>query len=1572
VSSRLGGPLLRTAIAAVVGVGVFAAQAVQPLSAANAQTTASAHAAPRRTPVNLHPPKVQLKPWAATAKPARREPKAPDVAKLRQEALTQAGKTEKYASYQVSPAVLTYLAKGLGMSLGGQTTLRGVRSGANLDIGLPAPASLRLGLPAGVRAPSFGRATLTVNRETGAATLTASAANTDATLRILIPDAAGASLAGLAGRLTMRAGVLGETVTLSGPVSDHTGQSAAASLSGRLPAAAGLKSGVADVAAGAAVTLSPATGLRVAGPASLGPAGRQFGVTVTGTITARDSWTFTVTSADGRTPLPGLDVSPAASGTITERHGDVSFAVRARTAKPLAVADGATVSGTVEFSNILPNALWVPAPAIAAWTPWVDVTGTVTLASGTQTRGTAAVNLASGDGVLASTAAAAMTATQSTGTQSTGTQSTGTQATGKLTLDHAGFLSRISVGAHGLTGTVRGTGVVTRDVAGKQVKSAAALTVTTGGVVASVRGGTSQAPPALTSGRSAKMANSGDPSTSYGLSSSVYNFLTQTLNIPLSSQTVTGTLNGSTLTLTAGAPTALPSSLPSWLPNPSYANTELSIDESTGTLTLTAATGTASGLAGTLTVTVANAGTSTLTDGTDISGSLALTGVPFAGGSQASLTFTLGYSSAGTLTATATGGLTSAATFANGAVTIPAATLSLAAGSGLTISGTAQINAGTSSSPSSATVNVSGTLTDLSDWSLTVSDAYAGTWTPASGLTVTNPDFTGSISDTAGTVGFDLSVSGASGPAATWVSPDQSSSVTVTGLEVSNEAPSSTASCMTTEAKDGDLWIGAAGMFSYAPAGLSLQANGCFNVTAGIATITTAATGDLTSEFGNSLPFEVTGAGLTASVSASGAYSLTGTASAQITAGVSADPSFNVGLRLSSDGIIGAVGLPSLGEFGIPGLSGSGVLYVATAEFSDVNPADFGITGQPGDSVTVPQGLSLSLSYTLPTALTNLIPGLTASAANSGPVQTMATLSSTGFTVSLTVPFGSGANGLQIAAYDGAAAYLNGVTFTLALGDAVSASISGNGYLELPVLVPGGSPSATGITVAGSLSTGNGLSLSLDAQNWHNAFSVTNLDVGNLGGAIGITADGLPSIQVSGSGITLPEQWSDPIGLVNGTEISFNADLSTTAPALSFSFTNPNGIGPGYPVLTPLAIDPDMSQTVVNSFTVNEASFNLAPLGGTTVGGQSIPQGFSLLFNADIAGVTVNVSAAVDVSATSPSVTANVSAPSFPVGPAQVSGTQFYLNLSPENASFGITGGMAYNGDSYDVNIQFWLGTTMNAADIWLWASAGLPSYFGGVELSGSVSGTGSGASVYATGYGYLDFNGNTFSVGFTLNLPGQLDWDVNSIVQLAQYLADETSLDATQIANMLISFGYDTYDILNALGNLGDWSSSILSDLANAFGFSTEYYDIWNETSSGSPLVMDVDGASQSPSTNVITWVYDAGYNQDWAFVPDPEYPGYYAIVNEGSGQCLTVQYNTSTPGNDLVQYPCNGGYNQLWYMGYVATGTYYVISSKLDGEVADIQNAYPWQGGYLDQWTANGGWNQVFYLTNSSVYNG
>jgi hypothetical protein len=1502
MSSRPRGPLTRAAIAMAVGTCVLAVQAIVPLNIANAQSLASRSASiPHHRPIHLAdptPPKSRPVPWSAkSAMPVLHIHKMPNIAALRRTAIAHAGATDKFGTYRVSPAFLTLLDKGLGMDLGQQTLFAGAKSGSFLKVGLPGPQGLRLGISA---APHFTSSVLTIDPANGAATLTAS--RSGAALNVTVPNVAGAVMAGVTGELTLPVRVPGQTVTLSGPVSYHDGSAVTASLAGHLAATDVLKRGVAELSAGTTVTLSPEAGVRITGPAELGPAGRQLEAIVSGAVEGKNGWTLDVRSVGRRAPLPGLTLTPNASGTVTDSRGRIGYDVLAHTTRTWSAATGVTLSGAITFADgRFPTGGLIPAPGITGSTPWMDIAGPVSV-NGITTHGIAAINLASGKGLLTSVGKTPVTLKT---------------AEGKLITDAAGFRGALDVNPSGR-------------------------------LVASIPAGMAAwAPHSTHPARTSSRAPTDGTSGSYTLSSSVYNFITNTLNIPINSATLNGSVSNGTLTLSAGGPTSLPSSLPSWIPNPAYVNTQISVNESTNTLTLIAATGTSNGETATLTITIANASASNLSDGTDVSGTFALTGVPFAGGSTAALTFALGYTGSA-LSASLNGTLTTAATF--GAVTIPAgAMLGLGTGSGLTISGTADFTAG----DNATSVLVKGTLTDLSNWSLNVTtDPNADSWTPATGLSIT-PDFTGSITDKAGTVGFD--VVSQEPNVATWISPDGSSMVTVNSIEVSNQAPASGANCSTGQVKDGDLWVGIGGSYDYSPANLNLNATGCFDLTGRSASITTQATGNLNSQFSN-LPFTVTNVGLAANVASGGTFSLTGSATVTITQGLSTKPSFNVALSLSNSGIVAGVTLPDLSSLGF---TGAGALYISTEAISGFDPSTIGLTGQsPFD---LPAGLSATLKYTLPSDVLTQIQKAIPSFPDKTGIQATASLSTSGFTVSLEVPFGTGANGVTVFNNNGSALYLDDIMVTLQLGTVDQLSLSGTGYLQLPPVSPGGVTSDVTVTLsAGFNFTTDTFAFTFDASNWDGAFGVNGFNIGDLSGSVTVTGELVPGIALSGSQIVLPSNWATAIGMVPGTEISFNVSLELTNPQLGFTLENP--AGPNYPTLMPLSlvnsINPQtISQNVVDSFLIDEASFSIAPSGG------------SLVFIADVDNVSVNVNASVQLG-TSPSVTAMVSAPPFTVGQVQVSDTEFNLSVSTSGFSLELTGGAAYQNYSFQATIGMALGNSMNGANLSLAITGGLPSYFAaGATLSGAVSGDGGTASINANGSGWLSAGGTTLGpVSFSLSIPnGGLSWsDVSdSITTLASFFVNNVGLSASQVLQAMEQFGYSMYDTFNALSDIGDYGQQILSDLASAFGLSTTYFNIWTYTSSGQILTLDVDGGSQSPNANVITWLYNGGYNQEWAFVQSP-YSGWYEIVNRGSGQCLTVEGNNSTPGNPLIQYPCAGAWNQLWYMGNIALNTNYVISSALDDEVADVQNAYPWEGGYLDQWSYNGGWNQQFWLTN------
>jgi hypothetical protein len=599
------------------------------------------------------------------------------------------------------------------------------------------------------------------------------------------------------------------------------------------------------------------------------------------------------------------------------------------------------------------------------------------------------------------------------------------------------------------------------------------------------------------------------------------------------------------------------------------------------------------------------------------------------------------------------------------------------------------------------------------------------------------------------------------------------------------------------------------------------------------------------------------------------------------------------------------VGVSNLSSLG---LSGSGALYVATAAMPGFAPSSIGVTDPVNATVDLKAGLNVSLSYTLPSSVTSafqqVIPGFPPGTG----LTAVASLSTQGFSFngSLKLGTGTGTGGLRVTpAGDNASLYLDSLDVGVSVGTLTQVSVSGTGFVSLPALAPNTSASSFSITIGGQLSLGDSpmLTLSFDAKNVQNALGVNQLNLADFGGGISISAAG-PGISLHATGIQLPPTWSQAVGVVQGSQISFNVNVSLSQPVLEFSIQGlPAQPGqPQQPALLPLSViqsPAPLASNVVNSFTVTSALFELAPFGGVAPGtGDTVAKGVAVIFDATVAGDKVHVNAAVDVQALS--VKANVYIGAFQITPqVTVNNTWFNLSLSPTNFGFGLSGGISSSGFTYAATVTLQVGTTANGAGIALTVQSGLPSYLAvNGTLTGGVYINGANSSIWANGSGSFVVGGQSLgSVNFSVSIPGALNWSdvANSISQIVSWLEP---WGISVVTTALQQLKYDAWDIFNALASVNLWGSQVVSSLASAFGFSTTYYDIWTYTNSGEYLVLDVSGGSQAPNAGVDTWTWNNGYNQDWAFVSTP-WPGWYEIANRGSGQCLSVGNNTAAWGS-------------------------------------------------------------------------
>src|SRR6185437_10538490 len=109
---------------------------------------------------------------------------------------------------------------------------------------------------------------------------------------------------------------------------------------------------------------------------------------------------------------------------------------------------------------------------------------------------------------------------------------------------------------------------------------------------------------------------------------------------------------------------------------------------------------------------------------------------------------------------------------------------------------------------------------------------------------------------------------------------------------------------------------------------------------------------------------------------------------------------------------------------------------------------------------------------------------------------------------------------------------------------------SGTGYVKLPALAPGSVASAYSVTLSAEFNVDEGsLTLGFNLGSVQNALGINGFNVQDFGGSIGLLPDD-PTLQLYADNIVLPGNWAQTIGMVQGTRISFNANISVTQPAL--------------------------------------------------------------------------------------------------------------------------------------------------------------------------------------------------------------------------------------------------------------------------------------------------------------------------------------------------------------------------------------------------------------------------------------
>lgn len=1666
----------RTAIAALLTVPVLAL-AIGPVNQAGAQPLPTA-AAKRSSKV---PPLSTL-----GTHPAPRSASGPPGGPW----------SDPVKTLTLSRPVFRFIEDDLGLAIGATRTMPVPAHGA-IKLHVGGPVSLPLRLPQGVVAPRFTSTEITIGPRSGLLTAVATGPGASLTFSIAHASTSAASLQALAGNLRLDLPVFGTTVRLEGTLSDRTG-TPSVDLHGSLGAPRALRSGPVTFEKGTNFRLTSGGGLVLSGPATLGSGVDAVAVVLSGPIAEARTWSLAAHPAPRSSSwpgAPGLTVAERFAGTVTDTAGQVRFDVTAAGggARWHAAGHAVMAADKVEFADLSATAAVRALAWFSPGTPRVVVTGPVSVPAGhagtLAGAGTVLIDAVTGEEFLSVAQSNRLTLTRSTTTVRlvnatltgdylnsaarragalsgfgqiavAGTMGRRVSAHTTLKVDRTGTLTAtfrldpalVNLGPAGKIKTIqwssapkgglsdveapgkpsaatpRGPARVTDGLLAPPTPSPALLGSSLQGQVTSTTTAstttttspstTTTAPAAATTTTTMRTTSTtvAGPSLTFDLSPAV-DTLAADLGITLGAS-VTGSLSGSTLSLTVAPVTSLPVTLPAGLPSLTFGSTTLSIDESTGTLTLSATASASGGASGTLTIVVQKASTTQLA-GHDLSTTLEIDNLPLLG-STVNLVGTLSYTG-GALGASLTGTLAADLVLGPGLTLLQGATFTLDSGAGLTVSGSASLGTTTNSFQ----VGVAGAISGTKNWSLTVTASSSTAWVPVAGLSI-QPNFTGSVSDTKGTIGFDVKAT----QVATWaLAPAQgagvSASIALTNVEVSNLAPPTTVTCPGYTA--GDIWVDVQGNVTVQVAANSstVTADGCVDVTAHSFSVSTQTSISLPGVTGVSFNNVI----LTVSYDG-------GTVSVTATAGISVaviNTTFNAGVMFQGNGtFVAMVAAVPPSDFGLTGTSAA--LFVATAATKHFDPStlNLGITGvQPFD---LKPGVTAIGSAAVPPTIGTELSDLKIPVKS---VQGEATLSTTGFSISLAVEFGDTSNGIQFFNSDGAAVYLNSLSIaTSAAASGVGFSASGEAYIVLPTLPGGTAPTGLDATMTGSLmqtDTGDlklSFSFALAAIAgdcgpsgcyWANAFGIPGLEVSGLSATVGLDIEEdepfpLPSLSFAVNNLVLPAQWSSDLGVLPGTQISLAVNFDLNNPLFAFSITNSSG-----PALEPLLPFSSVA-AVQQALVLDDATFAFAPSGATDSSGTVWPPGYDLTVDANIGGVPINVDASLNFTQLSFNVNAQVG--SLPLGNSGVSVPGPMLVMS---ASASATGGVqvafhggfsdSHTGISLSVSVYLNLSASLSSlanAQVNMTVTGGQPAWLAvGVNLSGTALVNGNGFSLTTTGNGYLDIDGYSIgSVAWSYNINSGFLWQdiANAATTVAQWFEDIPGWASQQYTSALQSLNYSVYQVAGALNYIGVSAAAIGQDIKNFFSVDYDGSMVYYLEQSGltpTQIAGALKGAFNDTDTAVAAWLNDFGYNasQIGAALQNAYNDATYQVINvlgslgispqtivnnissffTGNGSYniatndpwdfyiplfMDVANGSQSPNGGVIQWPWDGGYNQDWYVVPIAGGWAELVNRN-SGQCLSVYNGSTNAGTGLVQYNCNGGYNQWWYI-GSGVYPG
>jgi hypothetical protein len=708
--------------------------------------------------------------------------------------------------------------------------------------------------------------------------------------------------------------------------------------------------------------------------------------------------------------------------------------------------------------------------------------------------------------------------------------------------------------------------------------------------------------------------------------------------------------------------------------------------------------------------------------------------------------------------------------------------------SGISVSGTATVQ-------SLGSLTVSGSLTSLESWSLTVTATQAQAWSPVPGVSL-DARLSGKLTDTSGVITFLLSATGAGGQNLFTISVG-GVTVSVTAVQLGNGTPPS--GC--TVASAGDLWLCVSGSLTLDLAAVSgsVSVTGAFDLTAGSLALTaTLPSLDFASSDGS-----VTLDGPTLTLSESGGqFQVTGTV--PLTAQMPGGGAFTATVKLAfeSDGTFVAGIEANLSQW--LGSDGDTVyVYYASGAVSSFP------TGDPAvGSVALAPGLDFALTMEIPkSAASALKPWVTLTTG----VEFVATgnidFAADAFDFKIEVN-ALARGGITIFNTHGVALVVDdGYVKVQFVGGSAEFGIGMTSTLNLPSIYSGDSSSSFDLSGELDVTTTEQIIVNLSlgtcggtTGGWVDAFGIPGLTVqcADIQGGINLETDiPTPVASFDGTITSLPSAIANVIGYQKGAPITFAIDLSLTTPMLDISIGTKNATTPA---LEPLAYFGQGSL-----IEVYYADLFISPQ-AVTVGQTTYPAGLGLGFQATVAGVQINVLA--DVGLSPPSIDVDATMSQIDIDSLSLGPVTLIIDASTSNFEFEFQGALSLGPGSAQIGPALSVGGSLAASVDVDVSTSGVSAFMSGdidvllgAKLAQSVC-YWEGFVPYPCNFQwkYTTLAFTLATTGFSLNKSGitleadgysfSFDWDGQVSVSLAYTVPGSAAASGTALVAQMVPPG--------------------------------------------------------------------------------------------------------------------------------------------------------------------------------------